>query len=74
VCAALFGYAALTLRYEILLAAGVGFTVAVGILSSRVVDSDVVSGLIVTTTGAILVGVAVSLMLQHRRQPQLSVV
>jgi hypothetical protein len=73
VCAALFAYAALILRYEILLAAGVGFTVAVGLLSSRVVDSDVVSGLIVTATGAILLGVAVSLMRQHRQQPQLNV-
>ena len=69
VCAALFAYAAYSLRYEILLVAGVGFTVAVGILSSRVVSSDVVSGLIVTATGAALVGIAVSLTRQHRQQP-----
>jgi hypothetical protein len=74
VCATLFAYAAISLRYEILLAAGIGFTVAVGILSSRVVDSDVVSGLIVTATGAVLVGVAVSLMRTHRTEPQLTVV
>jgi hypothetical protein len=73
VCAALFAYAAISLRYEILLAAGVGFTVAVGVLSSRMVKSDVVSGLIITATGATLVGIAVSLMRQHRQQPQLNV-
>ena len=72
VCAALFAYAAYSLRYEILLVAGVGFTVAVGILSSRVVSSDVVSGLIVTATGAALVGIAVSLTRQQRHQQHLS--
>ena len=72
VCAALFAYAAYSLRYEILLVAGVGFTVAVGILSSRLVSSDVVSGLIITATGAALVGIAVSLTRQQRHEQQLS--
>jgi hypothetical protein len=66
-CALLFAYAAMTVRYEILLVAGIGLTVAVGVLSSRVVDSDVTSGLIVTATGAALVGYALY-ALKHKRQ------
>jgi len=60
----------MSVRYEILLVAGIGLTVAVGVLSSRVVDSDVASGLIVTATGAALVGYALYTLKHKREQPR----
>jgi hypothetical protein len=67
VAALLFLYGAASSRIEVMLVAGVGTTVDVGILVGRSIESDVVSGLVVTAVGAALLAASVYTVTSARR-------
>lgn len=63
----LFLYGTASARIEVLLVAGVAATVDVGILVSRSIESDVVSGLVVTAVGVALLAASVYTVTSSRR-------
>ena len=72
VAVALFLYAAGSARIEVLLASGIATTANVGILSSRAIGSDVVSGLAVTAVGAALIGASAWAITSSRKSSRSS--
>lgn len=67
VAALLFLYGTAGARIEVLLVSGVAVTVDVGIIAARAIGSDVVSGLIVTAVGALMLGASVYTVTSARR-------
>jgi hypothetical protein len=67
VAALLFLYGAASSRIEVMLVAGIATTVDVGILVGRSIESDVVSGLVVTAVGAALLAASVYTVTSARR-------
>jgi len=67
VAALLFLYGAAGSRIEVMLVAGIATTVDVGILVGRSIESDVVSGLVVTAVGAALLAASIYTVTSTRR-------
>lgn len=67
IAALLFLYGAAGSRIEVMLVAGVAVTADVGILVGRSIESDVVSGLVVTAVGAALLAASVYTVTSSRR-------
>ena len=67
VSAGLFLYAAASARIEVLLVAGISTTANVGILVGRAIESDVVSGLVVTAVGVALILASLKAVTSSRR-------
>jgi len=63
----LFLYGAAGARIEVLLVSGVAVTVDVGIIAARAIDSDVVSGLVVTAVGALMLAASVYTVTSSRQ-------
>jgi hypothetical protein len=63
----LFLYGAAGARIEVLLVSGVAVTVDVGIIAARAIESDVVSGLVVTAVGALMLAASVYTVTSSRR-------
>lgn len=69
----LFLYATAGARVEVLLVAAIAVTADVGILVGRAIESDVVSGLVVTAVGALMLAASVYTVTSSRRSsPTLS--
>lgn len=67
IAALLFAYGASQLHLEIVAAGGFSFTVSTGVLAGRLFDSTLAQGLTVLATGAIIVGL--SLTISRRSKP-----
>jgi len=67
VAALLFLYGAAGLRIGVMLVAGIAVTADVGVLVGRSIESDVVSGLVVTAVGAALLAASVYTVTSSRR-------
>lgn len=67
VAALLFLYGAAGSRLEVMLVSGIAVTVDVGILVGRSIESDVVSGLVVTAVGAALLAASIYTVTSSRR-------
>lgn len=63
----LFLYGTAGARIEVLLVSGVAVTADVGIIAARSIDSDVVSGLVVTAVGALMLAASVYTVTSARR-------
>jgi uncharacterized membrane protein len=59
-------------RIEVLLVSGVAVTVDVGIIAARTTDSDLVSGLVVTAIGALMLAASVYTVTSSRRSSPIS--
>lgn len=67
VAALLFLYGTAGARVEVLLVSGIAVTADVGVLVSRSIESDVVSGLVMTAVGAALLAASVYTVTSSRR-------
>jgi hypothetical protein len=72
IAALLFLYGAASSRIEVMLVAGIATTVDVAILVGRSIESDVVSGLVVTAVGAALLAASVYTVTSSRRSSPIS--
>ena len=67
VAALLSLYGTASARIEVLLVSGIAVTADVGIIAARAIDSDVVSGLVVTAVGALMLAASVYTVTSSRQ-------